>query len=274
MVLDFQKGILDKLEKDTLEELKMEDTFTFACGSECMGRCCQNITILLDPWDIEVMARHLQLTGQEFFSRYCKMETDRNTGWPMVWMAHAEQGKCIFMLEDGKCSIYPARSRNCRTFPLGRAVRYLSEGEIKRKEERVFMVDRMQFCLGQKSDRHWTVQEWFEDADAFTYYNMSDQYTELVDYAVRDLHSARWMNPKIVQMIIPLLMAPDMLRKKLDINEDEVDHEEFHKRRMQAIKLVLTDMAASFGFGPKAGMTEELDGSLMDKMKDVLVTGM
>jgi Fe-S-cluster containining protein len=275
MVFDFQRSVLDKLENDTLEELNMDDIFTFACGQECMGRCCRNITILLDPWDVEVMARHLKLSGQEFFTRYCKMETDRQTGWPMVWLAHAEQGPCIFMLEDGKCSVYPARSRNCRTFPLGRAVRYLPGGEgEKRKEERVFMVDRLQFCLGHKSGRQWTVREWFTDAGAFAYYQMSDQYTELIDYAVSELRCGEWMNPRVVQMIIPFLFAPDMLRKRLGVDENEIGHEEFHRRRMQAVKMMLTDMAAGFGYGPQTGIDRgAFAGSLMDRVKRVLDEG-
>lgn len=274
MTFDFQRNILDKLEKDTLEDLNMEDNFTFSCGPECMGRCCKNITILLDPWDIEVMARHLGLTGQEFFQGYCKMEKDRHSGWPMVWLAHAEQGSCVFMLEDGKCSIYSARSRNCRTFPLGRAVRYVQDGDGKRKEDRIFMVNQMQFCLGHKSERSWTVREWFEDADALTYYQMSDQYTELVDYAVAELKCGEWLNPKIVQMIIPFLFAPDILRNRLGISVDEIGHEEFHWRRMKAVKLILNDMAASFGYGPETDIGgNTFAGSMMDRMKKVLISG-
>jgi Fe-S-cluster containining protein len=274
MAFDFQQGILDKLEKGTLEELGMDDTFTFSCGPECMGRCCRNITILLDPWDIEVMARHLELSGQEFFNRYCQMELDRNTGWPVVWLAHAKEGSCAFMLQDGKCSIYPARSRNCRTYPLGRAVRYVQDREGRRMDERIFMVDRMQFCLGHKSGRSWTVREWFEDAGAITYYRMSDQYTELVDYAVRELNCREWMNPKVVQMIVPFLFAPDLLRYKLGPGVEEIGHEEFHLRRMKAVKLILTDLASGFGYGPAGEVTERaFAGSLMDRMKAVLVDG-
>ncbi|AGL03365.1 YkgJ family cysteine cluster protein [Desulfoscipio gibsoniae] len=274
MVFDFQRGIMDKLANDTLKQLNMEDSFTFACGSECMGRCCQNITILLDPWDVEVMARHLDMPGQQFFSNYCEMEPDRDTGWPMVWLAHAANGRCAFMLEDGKCSIYTARSRNCRTFPLGRAVRYNRDGDECSKEERVFMVDRMQFCLGHTADRVWTVQEWYEDAGAQEYYQMSDQYTELIDYAARVLQCREWMNPKIMQMLMPFLFAPDMLRGKLGIDEEQIDHREFHRRRMQAVKLILTDMALGFGYGPQIDVgAEAFAGSLMDRVKKVILTG-
>lgn len=271
MAYDFQQGILEKLEKGTLENLDPEAAFTFSCSEACMGRCCNNITILLDPWDIEVMARHLELAGQEFFGRYCQMELEKGMGWPMVWLAHAQSGNCAFMLPDGKCSIYPARSRNCRTYPLGRAVRYVREGGEKSMEQRIFMVDRMDFCLGHRSTRSWTVREWFEDAGAGVYYSMSDQYAQLVDYAVRELNAPAWMNSGVVKMMMPFLYAPELLRSKIGLGVEQLTHEEFHRRRLQALQLVLTDLATGFGYGPAPGVEEAaLGGSLMDRVQSVL----
>ncbi|MFA7467535.1 MAG: YkgJ family cysteine cluster protein [Desulfotomaculaceae bacterium] len=276
MVFDFQKTVLDKLESDTLEELGLEHSFEFSCNDECMGRCCRKITILLEPWDIEVMARHLDIPGQNFFTNYCRMELDRQAGWPAVWLAHAAEGPCAFMLEDGKCSIYTARSGNCRTFPLGRAVRYVKEGQGDKfhRDERIFMVDRMQFCLGGRVGKSWTVQEWLDDADVFTWYRMSDQYTELVDYAMRELSVQQWMNDQVLRMIIPFLYAPDILRKRMGAAVEDVNHEEFHRRRMEAVKFLLTDLAAGFGFGPRANQgVDGNSGSFMDRVGKILAQG-
>ncbi|MCL2336616.1 MAG: YkgJ family cysteine cluster protein [Firmicutes bacterium] len=276
MVFDFQKGVLEKLQTDTLEELNPEHAFHFSCCDECMGRCCRKITILLEPWDIEVMARHLEMPGQQFFTTYCTMELDRQTGWPAVWLTHAADGPCAFMLPDGKCSIYPARSGNCRTFPLGRAVRYVKEDSLGQpsRDERLFMVERMQFCLGDRDGKSWTVQEWLDDADVLTWYRMSDQYTELVDYAMRELSVRQWMNDSVLRMVIPFLYAPDILRKRLGAAVDEVSHEEFHRRRMAAVKMILTDLAAGFGCGPRAGKGAAVNsGSLMERVGSVLAGG-
>ena len=274
MAFDFQQGVLEKLANNTLEQLQPQDGFSFSCRDECMGRCCQNITILLEPWDIEVMSRHLDMPGQEFFTSYCHLELNREAGWPVVWLSHANQGHCAFMLPDGKCSIYPARSGNCRTFPLGRAVRYIRESGKTRRDERVFMVERMQFCQGWRSGRNWTVGEWLEDAGVLTWYQMSDQYTELADYAMRELSSRDWMNDNVMRMVIPFLFAPDILRKRLGAAVEKVDHQEFHRRRMEAVRVIITDLAAGYGYGPRAGAgVTGTDGSFMERVGKILAHG-
>ena len=273
MTYNYKQDLLKRLDEGSLPDIQQDHQFTFECKDECMGRCCNNITILLDPWDIEIMARHLRVSGQNFLSEYGKYEFGYELKWPYVRLKHAEDGPCIFMLEDGRCKIYPARSRNCRTFPIGRAVRFELDGM---KIEKIFMVDNMDFCLGHKSEKKWTVEEWFNDADCQKFYELSDLYLELISYATTKLKSQVWMNRNIAQMMMPLLYGSDVLRKKLGISEQEVDHEEFYRRRMLAMKVVLTEIAAGFGYGPLADRAKEGEvfaGSMMERMKQILLTG-
>lgn len=267
MTYDYKQELLEQLEKGSLPEIDLSNSFTFECKNQCMGRCCNSITILLDPWDVEIMARHLGISGQNFLAQYCKYDFNQQLKWPYVRLKHAEDGPCIFMLEDGRCEIYPVRSRNCRTYPIGRAVRFEQDGT---KLERIFVVEKMGFCLGHKAEKTWTVEEWFADAQCQKFYELSDLYLEVINYATTQLNSQAWSNENIAKMMLPLLYGPDVLRGKLSISEEEVSHEEFYRRRMKALKVVLTDIAAGFGFGPKAG--EVFSGSLMERMKEVLVT--
>lgn len=272
----YKQQLMQKLDDGSLPGIPPDHKFTFQCKTECMGRCCNTITILLDPWDVEVMARHLGISGREFVAEYCKYDFGNGLKWPYVRLKHAEDGPCIFMLEDGRCEIYPSRSRNCRTYPIGRAVRFEPDGS---KIDRVFIVDKMDFCLGHKCEKTWTVEEWFEDAQSQKFYELSDLYLELINYATTQLSSQIWMNGNIAQTLMPLLYGPDLLRGKLGVSEEEVDHEEFYRRRMKALKLILTDMAAGFGYGPRAKQVKEgdaesmLGGSLMERMKKMLLTG-
>ena len=274
MTYNYKQDLLKSLDEGSLPDIQLDHQFTFNCKDECMGRCCNNITILLDPWDIEIMVRHLGVSGQHFLSEYCKYEFSNELKWSYVRLKHAEDGPCIFMLEGGRCRIYPARSRNCRTFPIGRAVRFESDGT---KIEQILMVDKraMAFCLGHKSEKKWTVEEWFNDSDCQKFYELSDLYLEVINYATTKLNSQVWMDRNIAKMMIPLLYGPDVLRKKLGISEQDVDHEEFYRRRMLALKVVLTDIAASFGYGPLADGAKEgevIAVSMMERMKQILLT--
>lgn len=273
MAKDLHLEIIQRLESGTLKELSPEDTFNFECTDECMGNCCSDIDIFLDPWDVETMARHLDLSGQEFVKTYCILDMDEELGWPCIQLKHVAEGPCAFRLVDGKCSVYPVRPRNCRTAPIARAVRFHIKGNKKECQEKIFMITPVDSCLGYNSDKTWTVREWLEDSNAYKYYELSDIHLELIDYAANTLNTRKWLSGPAVKMLIPFLYAPDILRSKLGITPDDVGHEEFYKRRMKALRLILTDMAAALGYGPKAGKIQKDDLKVMDKVKNTLLKG-
>ncbi|KJS18523.1 MAG: hypothetical protein VR69_00020 [Peptococcaceae bacterium BRH_c4b] len=270
----YRRELLESLAEGSLTGLEMNHQFNFECQDDCMGRCCNTISIMLDPWDVEIMARHLGMPGRDFLKEYCIYEIDRGYGWPFARFRHAEKGPCAFMLKDGKCRVYPARSRNCRTYPLGRAVRAKAPEEGGGLEEMFFMVERQPFCFGNRGRRTWTIQDWLDDADALKMYQLFDLYMDVINYCTGELQSRAWMSDAVSSMMAPLLFGPDMLRERLNIDPDQVGHEEFYRRRMKALKAVLTDIAGGFGFGPAVGGGKE-EGSvkIMDRMKDILVNG-
>ncbi len=272
MANDLHQDIIQRLENGTLEELNTKETFFFQCTDECMGNCCQNIDILLDPWDVETMARHLKISGQDFVKTYCILDMNSGMGWPSVQLKHVAQGACAFMLDDGRCSIYPARSRNCRTAPIARAVRFQTNNGKQESVEKIFMINPTNSCQGHKSSKKWTVQGWLEDSNAYEYYELSDIHLELINYAVHTLHSKQWLSEPVMKMMIPFLYAPDMLRVKLSITLEDVGHKEFYKRRMRALRLILTEMAANLGFGPEVGQQNKKGSqSLMEMARETLV---
>ncbi|MHB8158503.1 MAG: YkgJ family cysteine cluster protein [Desulfocucumaceae bacterium] len=273
MSLKMHRDMVDRLESGSAGEINMEDTFSFECDDRCMGRCCNTIKIMLDPWDVETMARHLEMSGREFLDKYCELEEDPRINWPYVKLFDAERGPCVFMLEQGKCSVYPVRSRNCRTYPVGRAVRFDQQGDSM--EEKFFMVEKQAFCFGHSASRQWTLREWLDDAGSVEYFEKSDIYFKLIDYASSVLECGRWMNSRVAQMMMPFLYGPEVLRAKMGIAVEEVGHSEFYNRRMKALKVLLTEMAAGFGFGPnvKGGDEEVEDFGVMDRVKGILVTG-
>jgi hypothetical protein len=174
-------------------------------------------------------------------------------------------------MEGGKCMIYPVRSRNCRTYPVGRAVRFKPDGG---KEEKFFLLEKQPFCFGYSAPSRWTLREWFKEADSLAYYEFSDLYYELINYADTVLQCRRWMNERTARMIMPFLYGPDLIRAKMGILPEQVVHEEFYRRRIKALRVLLTELAAGFGFGPLANCAsaEEADGSIMERVTNVLLT--
>jgi len=273
-MINFHLKSFSQMSVEDMKELKPEDKFTFGCTDGCMGSCCMLINIYLDPWDVETMARCLKISGQQFIQEYCDYEVDSNSRWPNVRLKAASGGACDFVLEDGRCSIYNSRPRNCRTSPIGRAVRYNNDGEQAVKEEKVFIIPPTDNCMGFGAGRKWTVHEWFLDADAYKYYEFSDLYTELINYSSDKLNGKEWMLAGVAKMMNPFLYGPELLRAKLGISEEQVGYEEFYRRRMKALKVVLTDMAAGFGCGPLAEQAEDMrgqSGSMMDRVKKILL---
>ncbi len=258
-------------DKYTAQELKPDDLFTFECSEKCLGKCCRFLTILLDPWDMEVIAREIDISGPDFLEIFCNYEFGSASQWPFVWLRQAEVGPCAFLLEDGRCSIYPVRPRNCRTYPIGRAVQFDTTGQGLGLKEKLFMVERPDFCLGHEGTRTWTVREWLRDSAVDKYHEMSDLYLSLIDYASGALNCRVWLTKKTAGLLIPLLFFPDLLRTKLGVGVESLDHESFYRRRLQAAKVVLTEMAASFGHGPMAGTTStDEDTPVLERVRQII----
>lgn len=272
MTLKMHRDMLERLEGGDVPDLGMEDAFCFWCDDRCMGRCCTSIKIMLDPWDVESMARHLEMAGKDFIEKFCELEEDPRTRWPYVKLYEAEKGPCAFLMEGGRCRVYPVRSRNCRTYPVGRAVRFPDGAG---KEEKFFLVEKKAFCFGHSSDRRWTLREWLEDSDSLAFYEKSDLYFEAINYATTVLQAGRWMNSRTAMMIMPFLYGPEVLRAKMGITPEEVGHEEFYARRMKALKVVLTELAAGFGFGPQVrdDGREVEDVGIMERISGMLRGG-
>ncbi|MBO8128372.1 MAG: YkgJ family cysteine cluster protein [Peptococcaceae bacterium] len=267
MSFRYQHNLEEKINEGILTEVNLDDSFNHVCSDECMGKCCHHITIALDPWDIESMARYLNISGQDFVNQYGRLEFDPMTRWPVVKLRHVEDGPCIFLLDDGRCRIYPVRSRNCRTYPVGRGVRIGDDGKIV---EKYFIIDGLRHCINCRPDQPSTVRHWLQEAGAFKYYELCDIYLKVINYAVNELRCHYWMSPVTARMMMPLLYGPDLLRAKLGIEERQVGNEDFYRRRMKALKVILTDIAAQYGYGPGTGKNRDTNKTVMERMKEIL----
>jgi hypothetical protein len=101
----------------------------FSC-QQC-GRCCHDqgeyTQVYVDREEIGRMAAHLDLYPDVFFRRFMK----RSEGF---YALRSRRGACI-MLRGGRCRIYPARPRQCRTWPFWaeNLRRHVWYGEVRKR---------------------------------------------------------------------------------------------------------------------------------------------
>ena len=76
--------------------------------------------VMVESLDAYRLARYLRAKGkpiegiEDFLFRYCEPEPLTEEGFPIYMLkTKAPNSSCIF-LTDGRCSVYPARTRTCR----------------------------------------------------------------------------------------------------------------------------------------------------------------
>jgi hypothetical protein len=86
----------------------------------CCGNCCagpEEGYVWVTPAEIAAIARHLGLSERHFRRRYV-----RRAGGRFSLIERGDNRDCIFLAGDGegrrRCTIYPVRPRQCRTWPF------------------------------------------------------------------------------------------------------------------------------------------------------------
>ena len=87
--------------------LTRQSPFSYVCHA--CSRCCHNQEILVNPFEVTVLARHLGISTTEFSETY--------TG-DGPFLTRKEAGACVFLGPSG-CTVHAARPTVCRMYPLG-----------------------------------------------------------------------------------------------------------------------------------------------------------
>jgi Fe-S-cluster containining protein len=92
-------------------------SFDLAAGSpfsyRCLAcsRCCHDKVILIGPYDILRLARHLGLSTTDFIARHS------SSGGTVLRFAGGEVQRCVFLSQAG-CQVHADRPLACRLYPL------------------------------------------------------------------------------------------------------------------------------------------------------------
>ena len=98
------------------------DLAKLGCG-DCAGcsKCCHGMgeSIILDPYDIYSLTTNLETTFSELIKDKLSLSVADMIILPHLNLKAADEG-CLFLDENGRCSIHSFRPGICRLFPLGR----------------------------------------------------------------------------------------------------------------------------------------------------------
>lgn len=90
---------------------------------DCEG-CCDCCTgmgdsVILDPLDVWRLCTNLGKTAEELFAGELELGVADGNILPHLRMTGKEE-RCVFLNEQGRCSVHAFRPGFCRLFPLGR----------------------------------------------------------------------------------------------------------------------------------------------------------
>ena len=100
----------------------LNDLVKVGC-EDCAGcsDCCQGMedTIVLDPFDMYRLTQGLQKSFEDLLDEACTLGMVDGLALPRLKMAGPKE-RCVFLNEQGRCSIHAYRPGICRLFPLAR----------------------------------------------------------------------------------------------------------------------------------------------------------
>jgi Fe-S-cluster containining protein len=193
--------------------------FQFRCHPEvsCFTNCCQDINIVLTPYDVLRMKNGLGITSEEFLDKHTIIIPKEGKLLPVVILKLNEDDKqCPFVTKDEGCKIYNDRPWPCRMYPL-----------TMNNDGTYSLITDTSRCKGLEEDDTNKVIEWLHTQEIEEY----DELNEFLSSLTIQLEAQKLNieNPQIQQMIFMSLYNIDKFRKfvfestfldRLEVEED------------------------------------------------------
>ncbi|MDA8186962.1 MAG: YkgJ family cysteine cluster protein [Dehalococcoidales bacterium] len=197
------------VEQGKIPFLAQGDEFKWSGCTMC-GLCCFDIDILLNPYDILRLRRHLSCTTSDLIQRgLVEIFPGGNSGLPLAmikfrkvdkktslcpFLAPVVDGEKLRELTKGKekpspedleaaripkrlaCGIYSARPAVCRSSPLGRMSVRSKDGEGTRN---LFYQPPTAFCPACQGEGRVKGAKWIEDNGVQPYWDASERFQNI-----------------------------------------------------------------------------------------------
>ncbi|MDC7286477.1 YkgJ family cysteine cluster protein [Blautia schinkii] len=184
---------------------------------DCEG-CCDCCTgmgdsVILDPLDVWRLCTNLGKTAEELFAGELELGVADGNILPHLRMSGKEE-RCVFLNEQGRCSIHTFRPGFCRLFPLGR---YYENNSFK-----YFL--QIHECKKQNRSKI-KVRKWVDTPDLKRY----EQYINDWHYFLLDVQEVLY-NTEDTQLIknLNLYVVNRFYIKPYDTDKDF--YEQFYQR--------------------------------------------
>lgn len=170
--------LIDSAPPRDLPSVGLEDVFHFQChrGLDCFTNCCQNVSILLTPYDVLRLRKALGMGSSEFLEKYTLPAFTKDKKLPLLLLRMDEETlRCPFVSQKG-CAVYQDRPWACRMYPLG-----LAEPEHPAPDAQPFhFLLQEDLCHGHGRGGTQTVRQWLEGQGVEMYEAMEAPFKKLM----------------------------------------------------------------------------------------------
>src|SRR3990172_2079989 len=160
-------------------QLDLDDKFQFRCrkGIACFNKCCENIDILLTPYDIVRLKHRLGITSREFIDAYTTDFAMDGQGTPGLKLAvKPGTAACINLTSEG-CGVYEDRPAACRYYALGLVSMRKKDSST---DEDSFFVVKEAHCLGHQEPVVQTVRDYRRDQGVDVYDEINREWRQII----------------------------------------------------------------------------------------------
>lgn len=160
-------------------QLTLDEKFQFRChkGIACFNKCCENIDIMLTPYDVLRLKKRFGVTAREFIENETVDFTMDGQGMPGLKL-RMQQGsnRCVNLTPEG-CGVYEDRPAACRYYALGLASMRRKESAV---DEDSYFVVKETHCLGHNEPQTQTVREYRRDQGVEDYDDINREWRQIV----------------------------------------------------------------------------------------------